>query len=45
VTREEARLELDATTLRPHDASPEARAMLESNAELAAWHAKRTAFY
>ncbi len=44
MNREEARLELDATTLRPQDASPEARAMLESDAELAAWHAKRTAF-
>lgn len=44
MTREEARLELDATTLRPQDASPEARAMLESDTELAAWHAKRTAF-
>jgi len=44
VNREEAQLELDATTLRPQDASPEARAMLESDAELAAWHAQRTAF-
>jgi hypothetical protein len=44
VNREEAKLELDATTLRPQDASPEARAMLESDAELAAWHAQRTAF-
>lgn len=44
MNREEARLELDATTLRPQDASPEARAMLESDAELAAWHAQRTAF-
>jgi 5-formyltetrahydrofolate cyclo-ligase len=37
VNREEARLELDATTLRPQDTSLEARAMLESDAELAAW--------
>ncbi|MDZ4406145.1 hypothetical protein [Prosthecobacter sp.] len=44
MNREEARLELDATTLRPQDATPEARAMLESDAELAAWHEKRTAF-
>jgi len=44
VTREEARLELDATTLRPQDASPEARAMLESDPQLAAWQAKRTEF-
>ncbi|HRH96558.1 MAG TPA: hypothetical protein PLB55_11515 [Prosthecobacter sp.] len=44
MNREEARLELDATTLRPQDASSEARAMLEGDAELAAWHAKRTAF-
>ncbi len=44
MNREEARLELDATTLRPQDASPEARAMLESDAELAAWHGSRAAF-
>ena len=44
MNREEAKLELDATTLRPQDASPEARAMLESDAELAAWHTRRTAF-
>jgi hypothetical protein len=44
VNREEAKLELDATTLRPQDASPEARAMLESDDELAAWHAQRTTF-
>lgn len=44
MNREEARLELDATTLRPQDASPEARAMLARDPELAAWHAKRRAF-
>lgn len=44
MNREEAKLELDATTLRPQDASEEARAMLESDAELTAWHQKRTAF-
>jgi hypothetical protein len=44
VNREEAKLELDATTLRPQDASPEASAMLDGDAELAAWHARRTAF-
>lgn len=44
MNREEAQLELDATTLRPQDASPEARAMLASDAGLAAWHEKRTAF-
>ncbi|MBL9133566.1 MAG: hypothetical protein JNG86_20310 [Verrucomicrobiaceae bacterium] len=44
MNREEARLELDATTLRPQDVSPEACAMLKSDAELAAWHEKRTAF-
>jgi hypothetical protein len=44
VNREEARLELDATTLRPQDASPEARAMAESDPELGAWLKKRTAF-
>lgn len=44
MNREEARLELDATTLRPQDASPEAREMARSDAELAAWLEKRTAF-
>lgn len=44
MNHEEARLELDATTLRPQDASPEARAMAESDAELGAWLEKRTAF-
>ena len=44
MNREEARLELDATTLRPQDASSEARAMAESDLELGAWLKKRTAF-
>ena len=44
MNREEARLELDATTLRPQDASAEARAMAESDLELGAWLKKRTAF-
>ncbi|MEZ5387472.1 MAG: hypothetical protein R3F13_18325 [Prosthecobacter sp.] len=44
MNREEARLELDATTLRPQDASPEARAMAENDPQLAAWLEKRTAF-
>ena len=44
MNREEARLELDATTLRPQDASAEARAMVESDPELGAWLKKRTAF-
>ena len=44
MNREEARLELDATTLRPQDASAEARAVLQSDAELREWHEKRTAF-
>ena len=44
MNREEAQFELDATTLRPQDSSPEARAMLASDAGLAAWHAQRTAF-
>lgn len=44
MNREEARLELDATTLRPQDASPEARAMAENDPELGAWLKKRTAF-
>ena len=44
MNREEAKLELDATTLRPQDASPEARAMAESDPELGTWLEKRTAF-
>jgi len=44
VTREEAQLELDATTLRPQDASKEARALAESDPALGAWLKKRTAF-
>lgn len=44
MNREEARLELDATTLRPLDASPEARAMAESDPELGAWLKKRAEF-
>ncbi|MEQ1749719.1 MAG: hypothetical protein ABL974_09875 [Prosthecobacter sp.] len=44
MNREEARLELDATTLRPQDASAEARAMAEQDVELGAWLEKRTAF-
>lgn len=44
MNRAEARLELDATTLRPQDASPAARALLESDAGLAAWHAGRRDF-
>ena len=44
MNREEARLELDATTLRPQDASAEAHAVLQSDAELREWHEKRTAF-
>jgi hypothetical protein len=44
VNREEAKLELDATTLRPQDASPEARAFAENDPELNTWLKKRTAF-
>jgi hypothetical protein len=44
VTREEARLELDATTLRPNDASAEARAHAERDEDLAAWVRQRRAF-
>lgn len=44
MTREEARLELDATTLRPQDASADARAMAESDSSLAQWVARRTEF-
>jgi hypothetical protein len=41
---DQAKLELDATTLRPQDASAEARAMAEADPQLAAWLAERTAF-
>lgn len=41
---DQAKLELDATTLRPQDASPEALAMLASDPQLASWVAERTAF-
>lgn len=44
MNREQARLELDATTLRPHDAVPEARAHVENDTTLAAWVNQRTAF-
>lgn len=44
MNREEARLELDATTLRPQDASPEAREMARKDQELGVWLEKRTAF-
>ncbi|OYW71442.1 MAG: hypothetical protein B7Z37_27780 [Verrucomicrobia bacterium 12-59-8] len=44
MNREEARLELDATTLRPQDASSEARAMAQSDPELGTWLEKRTEF-
>lgn len=44
MNREEARLELDATTLRPRDATAEARAVAERDPGLAAWLDKRTAF-
>lgn len=44
MNREEARLELDATTLRPQDASPEALALAGSDPELGAWLKKRTEF-
>lgn len=44
MTREEARLELDATTLRPQDASAEARAHAERDADLAAWVEQRRTF-
>jgi hypothetical protein len=44
MTPKEARLELDATTLRPQDASAEARAMAEGDPQLGAWLAKRTEF-
>jgi hypothetical protein len=44
MTPEEARLELDATTLRPNDASAEARDMAAKDPELGAWLARRTEF-
>ncbi len=42
MTPEEARLELDATTLRPNDASAEARDKAARDPELGAWLARRT---
>jgi hypothetical protein len=44
MTPEEARLELDATTLRPQDASEEARALMDRDKELAQWREKRRNF-
>lgn len=44
MNREEARLELDATTLRPQDASPQARGWLQDDPALAAWHERRRSF-
>ncbi len=41
---EEAKALLDACTLRPQDASPEARALAAENAELGQWLAHRAAF-
>lgn len=43
MNREQAKLELDATTLRPEDAPPEAWAHVESDPVLAAWLNQRTA--
>ncbi|MBB5040484.1 hypothetical protein [Prosthecobacter dejongeii] len=44
MTPEEARINLDACSLRPGDAEPEARALLSQNPELSKWIDKRTAF-
>lgn len=44
MNREQARLELDATTLRPQDASEEALAVARRDADLREWLVKRTAF-
>ncbi len=44
MTQEEARLELDATTLRPQDLSEEARTMLKQDVALAAWVEGRRSF-
>jgi hypothetical protein len=41
---DQAKLELDATTLRPQDASPEALAAMKSDPQLAAWVAERAVF-
>ena len=44
MTRAEAQLQLAATTLRPQDASAEARAMAERDPALGAWLEQRTEF-
>ncbi len=44
MNRQQAILELDATTLRPQDASEEALEIARKDAALRAWLAKRTAF-
>ena len=44
MTLDEARLELDATTLRPQEATAEALAMADQDPELQAWRARRTQF-
>jgi hypothetical protein len=44
MNRAQAKLELDATTLRPQDASDEAKAMAQSDQSLGAWLITRTAF-
>lgn len=44
MNREQAKLELDATTLRPQDASEEAKSMAKEDQSLGAWLIKRTAF-
>lgn len=44
MNREQAKLELDATTLRPQDASEEALAWMNNDEALAEWHQRRLAF-
>jgi hypothetical protein len=44
MTLEQARLELDATTLRPVDASEEARSLARSDPRLNAWITSRRDF-
>jgi hypothetical protein len=44
MTPEETRLQLDACTLRPQDAAPDARAALEADPEMRDWWAARQAF-
>lgn len=44
MNREQARLELDATTLRPQEASDEVRDWLQGDVKLGEWYRARVAF-